>query len=203
MSATNRGAVRHADDFYETPEWCVHALLKRVPLRTHGLDWLEPCYGGGAIVRAVDAFYDARFGVKSPDWHVNDIQLCRVDDGPIPLSVLKRDKSDFLAWDEVDRLRVSRRLTVPPYDVLLTNPPYTLAEEFIVQGLKFAKVVVMLLRLNFLGSQKRAMFFAEHFPDVYVLPRRPSFTGGKTDSCEYAWMIFHREHRAHGIVRRI
>jgi hypothetical protein len=27
-------------------------------------------------------------------------------------------------------------------------------------------------------------------PDIYVIPNRPSFTGGKTDSIEYAWFVW-------------
>ena len=48
----------------------------------------------------------------------------------------------------------------------------------------------MLLRLNYLGSEKRAAFFQEVPPDVYVLPNRPSFVRGGNDSCEYAWFAW-------------
>ena len=48
----------------------------------------------------------------------------------------------------------------------------------------------MLLRLNFLGSQERSDYLREHMPDIYVIPNRPSFTGGKTDSIEYAWFVW-------------
>lgn len=53
----------------------------------------------------------------------------------------------------------------------------------------------MLLRLNFLGSQRRAAWLRAWTPDVYVLPRRPSFTGRGTDSCEYAWCVWHEDRR--------
>jgi hypothetical protein len=46
MSATNRGAVRRADDYYATPAWCVRALLASVQLP--GGRWLEPAAGDGA-----------------------------------------------------------------------------------------------------------------------------------------------------------
>jgi hypothetical protein len=29
-------------------------------------------------------------------------------------------------------------------------------------------------------------------PDVLVLEKRPSFTGGGTDGCEYAWFIWRK-----------
>lgn len=74
--------------------------------------------------------------------------------------------------------------------VILTNPPYKLGREFIEKSLAIAPVVVMLLRLNFLGSQKRAGFHRAHPADIYVLPKRPSFTGKGTDATEYAWFVW-------------
>lgn len=51
--------------------------------------------------------------------------------------------------------------------------------------------VIMLLRLNFLGAQKRKRFwdFAP-LKHIYVLSKRPHFTLGQGDSCEYAWFVF-------------
>lgn len=77
------------------------------------------------------------------------------------------------------------------YDVLLTNPPFSGAEEFLKRGLEVAEHVVLLLRLNFAASAKRAPLMHDHPPDVYVLPNRPSFTGKGTDSIEYAWFHWH------------
>lgn len=54
MSATGRSDVRRADDFYETPEWCVRRLLEACGLPLGR--WLEPAVGGGAIVRAVNKY---------------------------------------------------------------------------------------------------------------------------------------------------
>jgi hypothetical protein len=62
--------------------------------------------------------------------------------------------------------------------------------EFIAKALTYASYVVMLLRLNFLGSGKRAAFFAREMPDIYVLPDRPSFTGRGTDATEYGWFVW-------------
>lgn len=73
-------------------------------------------------------------------------------------------------------------MLAPPYDCIITNPPYSLAEEFLRKSLEIAPVVCFLLRLNFLGSQKRAAFLSKNPPDVYVLSERPSFVNGKTDS---------------------
>ena len=56
--------------------------------------------------------------------------------------------------------------------------------------------------MNFLGSQKRAAFMRAFPPDVYGLPRRPSFTGGGTDATEYAWLVWTPErNRPSGSLR--
>ena len=48
-----------------------------------------------------------------------------------------------------------------------------------------------LLRLAFLESVKRRPFWEQHPPAaVYVFTRRPSFTGGRTDSAAYGWFIW-------------
>jgi hypothetical protein len=98
-----------------------------------------------------------------------------------------------------DYFRVSLRSTRP--DVILTNPPYSRAFEFLEKALSEAPHVAMLLRLNFLGSEKRAKFFQRTPPDIYVLPNRPSFARGHTDSCEYGWFVWGPEReRVSGIV---
>jgi hypothetical protein len=38
-------------------------------------------------------------------------------------------------------------------------------------------------------------------PDVYVLPNRPSFTGGSTDSIEYAWFVWRTRAARSGTIR--
>jgi hypothetical protein len=83
------------------------------------------------------------------------------------------------------------------YDLLITNPPFSLWQAFAEHGLKVAKEVVLLGRLNLLASKKRwAFWHRQPLPDVYVLPNRPSFTGNGTDATEYAW--FHWNGYSHG-----
>lgn len=80
------------------------------------------------------------------------------------------------------------------YDLIITNPPFSLALEFLQKSLQEADTVIYLLRLNFLGSQKRRPFWRENRPShVLVLAERPCFTGdGRTDSIEYAWFCWDR-----------
>ena len=77
-------------------------------------------------------------------------------------------------------------------DLIITNPPFYLALEVIEKALKDVKdygYVVMLLRLNFFGSQKRCPWFKKHMPGMaYVHSKRLGFYPEhprKTDSIEY------------------
>lgn len=85
-------------------------------------------------------------------------------------------------------------------DLILTNPPFSLAKEFIDHSLARATTVIMLLRINFLGSQKRYPWWIENEPDsLIVLSKRPSFTGTGTDATEYAWFVWDKEKRFNGV----
>lgn len=194
MSATNRGAVRVLRDQYPTPSWCVDVLLDYLHL--DGGLWFDPCAGAGSIIQAV----------MRPDvvWHANDIEdfhpeLRAYADPELRPFVKRIMVGDFLKMKRAPR----------SYDVILTNPPYSLAAEFVEHALSMARTVVMLLRLNFLESAKRETFFHEvGIPNVYVLPQRPSFSlnrQGKrgTDATAYAWMEWNMEWRSVGTVRRL
>ncbi len=78
------------------------------------------------------------------------------------------------------------------FDLIITNPPFSLAQEFLEKSLNESDFVAYLLRINFLGSKKRKVFFDKiGTPDkMFVLSKRPSFTGKGTDSTEYAWFVW-------------
>ena len=85
-------------------------------------------------------------------------------------------------------------------DLIFTNPPFSLAQEFIEHSMMFAPTVIMLLRINFLGSQKRYDFWQQFPPDgLCILSKRPSFTGTGTDSIDYAWFIWSDIKKLHGL----
>jgi hypothetical protein len=175
MSSTNRSAERIEADNYPTPAWCVKALLKNIHLR--GGCWLEPAAGDGAIIRAVNAVRD-------------DVMWDAVDIRRECLEQLTGMENVNRAWMGYDYLQAAP-FKKPQYDVIITNPPFSHALEFVQNSIGRGVAVVMLMRLNWLSSKSRNQFVCDHTPSVYVLPRRPSFTaGGGTDSCEYAWMVW-------------
>lgn len=115
-----------------------------------------------------------------------------------------------------DRARVAaRRHDVGCYDflttytdwgpgtIMITNPPYAIAEAFLLKCFEGVATVAALLRLAFVETRKRAAFWREHPADIYVLSRRPSFTGRGTDSCAYAWFVWGPGLGAQRVRRRL
>ena len=71
---------------------------------------------------------------------------------------------------------------------IITNPPFSLAQDFLLKSLAESFTVIYLLRLNFLGAKKRKAFWKAHPPThLFPLSQRPSFTGSGTDATDYAW----------------
>ena len=171
-------------DYYPTPGWCVRRLLEEVELP--GGEWLEPCAGDGAIIRAVQEIRD------DVSWRAMELrESCRPD--------------LVAAVGGPSRVQIGNALAAPwparPV-VALTNPPFREAMPFVEVALERADTVAVLLRLNFLASAVRAPLMRRWPPDVYVLPNRPSFTGGGTDSTEYAWFVWrHKRDRTEGRIK--
>lgn len=62
------------------------------------------------------------------------------------------------------------------FDLILTNPPFSKAVDFIEKSLKEAHTVVMLLPVSFLGSRERKDFINK-YPITHLRPlsKRPAF----------------------------
>lgn len=175
MSATNRGAERNKDDYYITPKWLVEDFLKAFTAdQPHFNPQLivDPCAGGDAV-----------------------------NDMPYP-EVLKTffRQARFVTYDirqdsraifKVDYLKHQSQFAP---DLIMSNPPFVLAEEFIKKSLADLTgngTLIFLLRINFLGSQKRLPFFKDFLPHYcYVSSKRPSFKKGPTDATEYAHFVW-------------
>lgn len=181
MSATGRGAQRKTNDLYETPEWLTQAILPHLYL-SPAVTVYEPACGKGAIVDVLIKSGVAPYNIFCSDVDAKSVMHVNAAFG------VHSTQCDFLQqsfpFQQSAYLRPS---------LIITNPPYLVAEAFIQQALATIApwgTVAMLLRLNFLGGQKRAPFLRQNPCDVYVSPRRPSFTGGGTDATEYAWFVW-------------
>ncbi len=191
MSAANRGSKRQPNDLYETPEWLTEALIPELAERFddrftrpegHLITTLEPAAGNGAIVRVLE-----RSGLI----------------GTV-------DAYDLVAAPNIGQWDFLTAAPEPVYDLIITNPPFSLAQQFIERSMLWRKneksVVAMLLRVNFLGSRKRAKWLRAMPPGVFVTPKRPQFSKNKhgklgSDATEYAWFVWQEPFAYTSVVR--
>lgn len=103
-------------------------------------------------------------------------------------------RKDINGFQNVDFLKYNF-----PMENLITNPPYNLANEFVVHGLNyFEKKMAFLLRLNFLESQRRYKLFKESpLKSVYVFSKRQTLTPKgfptkKHGTITYAWFVWEK-----------
>jgi hypothetical protein len=167
---------RQGHDYYPTPESLVVAALDKVTITPATI--LDPGAGDGVWGR-----------VAFKKW--NDPFIVGIDIREVPMP-------ECYTWWKFNTDFLEMKLDVT-FNLVMGNPPYNKAEEFIRKGYAHLTVggqMVMLLRLAFLESQKRAKgLWKELRPkNVYVLGRRPSFTGnGKTDATAYMVALFEKD----------
>lgn len=186
MSSTNRGADRNKFDYYVTPKTEIHKFLSEF-LKNHKeikyFNILDPCAGG-----------DIKNAASYPDVINDSLTKCDITTLDIREDSRAQYKGvDYLTVDVKDYCK--RRP-----NIIITNPPFYLAEDFIKKALEDVEkdgYVITLLRLNFLGSQARNKWLLNNMPyEIYVHAKRMSFTAdGKTDSIEYAHFVFKKGHK--------
>jgi hypothetical protein len=96
----------------------------------------------------------------------------------------------------VDFLNTNKKV-----DHIITNPPYSIAKEFVEHALFCANhKVAMLLKLNFLESQSRYhLFKTTPLSMVYVFSKRVSFNKGTEKGkgsglLAYAWFLWDHDY---------
>ena len=177
MSSTGRGGERRTDDHYATPGWCIDIAvdIARAELPGRRSPFiLDAGCGDGAILSVFEAAGCQGIGVEINPALVE--QARRRCDGDIV-------ESDFLSWVPAD-------FPSAQWSMAVINPPFSNAQQFVEHALETCGSVLALLRLSFLESQRRRAFWKQNPADVFVLSRRPSFTGNRTDSCAYAWFLW-------------
>jgi len=184
-SQVQRAPLReHRGDYYDTPPEAVSALLRCEKLPRGWVIW-EPACGKGNIVLPLRA---AGHQVIATD----------LNDRGCPDSSAGNDFLMF--W--------------PPFrgvNAIVTNPPFSLAEEFVEVALERAPVVIMLLRLAFYESERRSRIledcglarihaFAKRLPMMH----RANYTGPKANSgMAFAWFVWEQGHTGPTTIDRI
>lgn len=169
---------RAKGDFYETPAWCVEAILPHLPF-----DGASLVVDAGAGTGAISAVVAARYP---------NLEILGVEKNP-ELVAKARARGLFAAeFVEADFEKWSPPGSAP--DIVIMNPPFSRAREFVLHARAIVKrggTVAALLRGGFLWGKGRREFHKKHASDLFPLTKRPSFTGdGKTDATEYAWFVW-------------
>jgi len=136
---------KDSKEFYQTPVWAIEALLDRQIF--HGKIW-EPACGNGAISKVLNS------------WNYNEVISTDLNDYGYGISGL-----DFLGPEITDHYKIEN---------IITNPPFSLFDKFLIQGLKFSTEKLALFgKLAFLEGIKRKSIYLQHPPKVvYVFSKR-------------------------------
>ena len=101
------------------------------------------------------------------------------------------------------------------FDVVLTNPPFSAAQEFILRAKQVARQkVVLLLPLSYLHGKKRLdkIWTDKEFPlsSVYAFSRYVDLSSPLRDDGKYntammvfAWFVWDRNHKGEPVIRWI
>lgn len=178
MSAKNRRQAAKAHDIYPTPVRLVRAgfdvlFQRHGEVLQHARRFLEPGAGFGPFCRMASLYLPAGASITGVETHPPAKRY--------PYTLVKQD---FLRWKPARR----------PFDLIATNPPFTLAEEFIrrsQQLLGQTGLMFYLMRMGVTGSkQRRALWHEVNLREVWLIRPRPSFQkDGGSDATEYAFFL--------------
>jgi hypothetical protein len=170
------------NDLYESPAVAVEALL-RVERLPYRL-W-DPCCGPGNIVNVLRAAGHEIIGSDLVDYG---------------------DPTHFYRRDFLMELKAPVGC-----EGVVMNPPFKLAEEFIAHALDLSPMVVALLRLAFLESERRTPILeGRGLARIHVFRRRlpmmhrHGWEGRKANSgMAFAWFVWDRGHAGPTTIDRI
>lgn len=162
-----------ADDF-PTPPWATRALIEHIIGNKHALAWLnclEPACGAGHMATALKEYFS---------------------------QVHCSDAFDYGYGQR--RNFISTPYETSAFDWVITNPPFRLAEEFVLQGLRVARHgVAILARTVFLESIGRyAGLFRDKPPTKFAqFTERVPMVKGRLDrkattATGYAWLVWEK-----------
>ncbi len=180
VRAQKRKSKRAKGDFYETPEWVVDAIVGHLPIGGESVI-LDAGAGNGAIA--------ARLAQINPK-----AEIVGVEKNPELVAKARARNLYSVEFVEADFLKGDAAWTITAPDLIIMNPPFSRAFEFIARARELVKrggTVCALLRVNVVAGKCRAEFHRKHPSNMHVLSKRPSFTGhGRTDATEYAWFVW-------------
>ena len=170
ITTTKEMRPRDPNDHYPTPIPTVEAALALLPPTFRPVDILDPGAGDGVWGR-----------VACRRWRSAELHGVELRD-------VEQNGAYDLWYKNTDFRLLNRSCQ---YDLVIGNPPYKHAEEFVrlsLQCLDADGYLLFLLRLAFLEGQERGRDLWRRLPPkaVHVCSARPSFTQDKrTDATAY------------------
>lgn len=165
-------------DFFATPPWAGRAGLEHArQLWPDAKVMREPACGAMHIARPAEDYFEH---VMPSDVHAHSHNT------PI------RDWLDDAAWP-----------AEPDCDIVFTNPPFAIADQFVLKGLQRARLgVALLLRIAFLeGGERHAILAGGQatLTQVVTFSERVPMTLGMWDpeassAAAYAWFFWSKAH---------
>lgn len=76
------------------------------------------------------------------------------------------------------------------FDAIITNPPYSLKDEFLERCYAYGKPFALLLPITSLEGIRRSRLFRTHGVSVIVLDKRMDFTGKKSNWFNVSWFCW-------------
>ena len=179
MSSKNRGAIVQKDEYYYTPIETIRDF------------WLK--FAGGMMVMGNVLDPCAGGDINRPCAYPYALSEFDYTDSFDTIDIREDSRANVI----MDYFESTAKTT---YDLIISNPPFSLFESFVIRGLLDVReggYVIFLLRLGASGGQKRAENFWKHYPpkSIYVHSKRPSFIKGGTDSAEYAHYVWQRGYK--------
>jgi len=182
MSSTNRNAVRNKNDYYITPINQIELFWEHFTKHNYINLYdsvLDPSAGGDPEhpIMPYPSVLQSHFNHPIKTIDIREDSIAEIKGNYLDLTMDKK------------------------YNIIVANPPFNLAIDFIKKALNDVAIdgyVIMLLRLNFFGSEKRYNFLKDNMPEeCYVHSKRMGFIPeqpNKTDSIEYAHFVWRNRH---------
>lgn len=175
----NRKSIRARAKHYEvfrTPASAYKPLLDYRPEWFTGRGF-DPSAGDGRMIREL-----MRRGNPGPHF-VNDIR-----------------EEEIVALSDCGQVTIGDYLSLsdlPSCNFMLTNPPFTKAQEFVEKARQHVSGPICVLQtIQWMGSQKRSKWFQNAgLAEILVLPKRPQWEVDSGDRVknniwDYAWFVF-------------
>jgi hypothetical protein len=170
-----RSEAKDSLDDFPTPPWATRALVEHVLGRNKELSQqtcLEPACGAGHMSKVLAEYFGA---VESFDIH------------------------DYRYGEVRDYLKAPQ--PIDSFDWVVTNPPFRLAEEFVLRSLKVARRgVAILARTVFIESVGRYhRLYQKHPPSKFAqFAERVPMVKGRLDqkastATGYCWLVWEQE----------